>query len=82
MGIPGSGTLASTFTPFGSGTIGELTAAAGNMFTGPTCDTAGRVSRAQMKRAANLHRSPKTANNLFFKNHLLEVRRSGGRNAD
>src|SRR5215467_15973723 len=61
-GIPSSGTRATTLTPFGSCTVGEFTAIAGNTFNKLDCAEAGNLSEVQSMREAILAiRSPKAA---------------------
>src|SRR5215469_6878580 len=82
-GIPSSGTRATTLTPFGSCTVGEFTAIAGNTFNKLDCAEAGKVSEVQSMRAAILAiRSPKAANIRVFMVISLSWERSGARNAD
>src|SRR5215471_5593540 len=82
IGVPCSGTRASSFTPLGSCALGELKVAAGNMSMRPTCAKTGRVNEVQTRRAARLTNAPPmAANNLFFKIISLRLGRSGGRDA-
>jgi hypothetical protein len=68
IGVPCKWTRARTFTPWGKGTIAELTAGAANMSLGATCANAGMVNEAQKKRGTSLaNQSSKATNNLFFK---------------
>src|SRR5215470_11129668 len=82
-GIPSSGTRATTLTPFGSCTVGELTAIAGNTFNKLDCANAGNVSKVQSMRAEILAiRSPKAAKIRVFKVISLSWERSGARNGN